>query len=89
MSPQEIALIKDALKYKDRLDLMIILKDDSESFELTDDQLIDVDDCCKDYFCAVGLDNKQEPNEKGLKIERLIDKIYDYLEKTDQSANRT
>jgi hypothetical protein len=87
LSSQEIPLIKEALNYKGRSDLIKILENDNKTFELTDDQLIDMDDCCKDYFCFVGLDDKQEANEKGLVIERLIDKIYGYLENYD-SDNR-
>ena len=79
---QEASLIKEALFHENRSDLLGIFKNKENG------DLIDIDDCCQDYFCSVGLNAEQEPNEKGLLIERLVDKIYDYLEKNDQNNSR-
>lgn len=86
---QEASLIKEALFHENRSDLLGIFKNkENGDFNITEEQLIDIDDCCQDYFCSVGLNAEQEPNEKGLLIERLVDKIYDYLEKNDQNNSR-
>ena len=64
-SSQETSLIKEALLHENRFDLLNLLENHRDgSFDINEEQLIDMDDCCQDYFCSVGLNEKQEPNEK-------------------------
>ena len=84
LSINEIELLSEALIYANREDLLPLLQNNNgNKFDLTDDQLIDMDDCCQDYFLYTGLNENYEAKPKGKSIEHLIDKIYDYLEESD------
>ncbi len=81
LSINEVKLLKEALMYNNRGDLLLLLQNnEGNRFDLTDDQIIDMEDSCQDYFLYTGLDESYEATAKGQSIERLIDKLYNYLE---------
>lgn len=50
--------------------------------ELEIDDLVDLDEACKDRLESSGFDSKYNPNEEGEVLERIIDKIFSLIEKT-------
>lgn len=73
---------KDMLKeVKNRYDWKNELKFDIQPkfviLESTnDDLIIELRELCSDYLQEVGFDDKYEPDEKGILLESLIDKLY-------------
>ncbi|NCP62834.1 MAG: hypothetical protein GW748_06625 [Alphaproteobacteria bacterium] len=77
LNDSDIIFLLNEVEITDKL--KDLLKKYSDDKDLTDDDVMELEDCVGDQFCTDGIEN-DKPNKKGLYIETIIDKFYKILE---------
>ena len=72
--PKEMADVLREVVQNQRPDLLTIL-DSPADFELTEQQRDDLRQAVTDEFCQTGLKENDEPNQRGLLLEEIIDRL--------------
>lgn len=88
LTTSEIDFLLDKLKLDFDLKQRLNLAKENKTV-LSMDDLIELDDLCKEHLETKGFDENYKTNQNGKKIEKLIDKIYHMIEgdKEDGSGN--
>ena len=72
--PQAMADVLREVVQDHRPDLLTILES-RENIELTEQQRDDLRQAVTDEFCQTGLKENDEPNQRGLLLEEIIDRL--------------
>ena len=72
--PQAMADVLREVVQDHRPDLLTILES-RENIELTEQQRDDLRQAVTDEFCQTGLKENDEPNQRGLLLEKIIDRL--------------
>lgn len=75
-SLKEIEVLKEALRYENRpIPTTFSQQNDVMYLDITEDQILDYEQCCEEYLLYAGFDAEYELTSKGKVTENLIDKF--------------
>ncbi len=77
LGKKELEILETALKhYSIKPPYTLLCANGNYILEASDEEFINLRECCSDYLLIVGFDKDYNPNEIGRSLESLIDKLF-------------